>query len=168
MPTIDCTELRRRVPIARVLELIAFRPVRRSGAELRGPCPIHRAASPRTAARSWRTSTTMCFTVSSAAWRATPWSCTPPCIGRTSTAQRLSGASDVTLKESTSKDSTSKDSTSVENIRFWEEDGSIRVVIDIAGNVTFKEGEARSPDRYFIDISPARLNSIRTIFWPGC
>ena len=46
MPTIDFAELRRRVPIARVLELIAFRPVRRSGAELRGPCPIHRAASP--------------------------------------------------------------------------------------------------------------------------
>ena len=47
MPTIDFAELRRRVPIARVLELVAFRPLRRSGAELRGPCPIHRAASPR-------------------------------------------------------------------------------------------------------------------------
>ena len=47
MPTIDFAELRRRVPIARVLELIAFQPVRRSGAELRGPCPIHRAPSPR-------------------------------------------------------------------------------------------------------------------------
>ena len=46
MPTIDFAELRRRVPIAHVLELVAFRPVRRSGAELRGPCPIHRAASP--------------------------------------------------------------------------------------------------------------------------
>ena len=46
MPTIDFAELRRRVPIARVLELVAFRPLCRSGAELRGPCPIHRAASP--------------------------------------------------------------------------------------------------------------------------
>ena len=45
MPTIDFTELRARIPIARVLELIAFRPVRRSGTELRGPCPIHRARS---------------------------------------------------------------------------------------------------------------------------
>ncbi len=46
MPTIDFVELRRRVPIARVLELIAFRPLRRSGAERRGPCPIHSAALP--------------------------------------------------------------------------------------------------------------------------
>ena len=46
MPTIDFAGLRRRVPIARVLELVAFRPVRRWGAELRGPCPIHRARSP--------------------------------------------------------------------------------------------------------------------------
>ena len=46
MPTIDFAELRRRVPIARVLELLAFRTVRRSGAELRGPCPIHRAPAP--------------------------------------------------------------------------------------------------------------------------
>ena len=46
MPTIDFAELRRRVPIARVLVLVAFRPLRRSGAELRGPCPIHQAASP--------------------------------------------------------------------------------------------------------------------------
>jgi DNA primase len=47
MPTIDFAELRRRVPIVRVLELVGFRPVRRSGAELRGPCPIHRSRSPR-------------------------------------------------------------------------------------------------------------------------
>ena len=46
MPTIDFAELRRRVPIARVLALVAFRPVRRSGAELRGPCPIHRVGEP--------------------------------------------------------------------------------------------------------------------------
>lgn len=47
MPTIDFAEVRRRIPIARVLERVGFRPVRRSGAELRGPCPIHRARSPR-------------------------------------------------------------------------------------------------------------------------
>jgi DNA primase len=43
---IDLAELRRRVPIARVLELVGFRPVRCSGAERRGPCPIHPAALP--------------------------------------------------------------------------------------------------------------------------
>ena len=41
MPRIDFAELRRRVPIRHVLELVGFRPVRISGAELRGPCPIH-------------------------------------------------------------------------------------------------------------------------------
>jgi DNA primase len=46
MPSIDFAELRRRLPIARVLELVGFQPVHRSGAERRGPCPIHRAASP--------------------------------------------------------------------------------------------------------------------------
>ena len=57
-------------------------------------------------------------------------------------------------------DSTSRESTTVENVRYWEEERSVRVVVDIAGNVTFKEGEVKSPDRYFIDIAPARLNSM--------
>lgn len=47
MPTIDFAQVRRRIPIARVLELIGFRPVRQSGAELRGPCPIHHSRWPR-------------------------------------------------------------------------------------------------------------------------
>jgi hypothetical protein len=37
MPSIHFAELRRRIPIGRVLELVGFRPVRHSGAELRGP-----------------------------------------------------------------------------------------------------------------------------------
>jgi len=47
MPTIDFAQVRQRMPIARVLELVGFRPLRGAGAELRGPCPIHRACSPR-------------------------------------------------------------------------------------------------------------------------
>ena len=47
MPTIDFAQLRRGVPIARVLELVGFQPVRRSGAQWRGPCPIHRPRSPK-------------------------------------------------------------------------------------------------------------------------
>ena len=54
------------------------------------------------------------------------------------------------------------DPTSVENIRFWTESRSIKVVVDVAGAVTFREGEAKSPQRYFVDISPARLNSSLT------
>jgi N-acetylmuramoyl-L-alanine amidase len=65
---------------------------------------------------------------------------------------RLSGANEVTSRES----------NSVENIRFWEENHSIRVAVDVAGSVTFKEGEAKNPDRFFVDIFPARLNSMLT------
>ena len=47
MPSMDFAEVRARVPMVRVLELLRFEPVRRSGAELRGPCPIHGSRSPR-------------------------------------------------------------------------------------------------------------------------
>jgi N-acetylmuramoyl-L-alanine amidase len=47
---------------------------------------------------------------------------------------------------------------SVENIRYWEASNSVRVVVDVGGSVKFKQGEARSPDRVFVDISPAHLN----------
>jgi len=47
MPTIDFAEVRARIPIQQVLQLVQFQPVRRSGAELRGPCPIHGARSAR-------------------------------------------------------------------------------------------------------------------------
>jgi N-acetylmuramoyl-L-alanine amidase len=65
---------------------------------------------------------------------------------------RLSGANEVTIKET----------TAVENIRFWEEGRAIRVVIDLAGTANYKVGEARSPDRFFVDISPSKLNSMLT------
>ncbi len=63
---------------------------------------------------------------------------------------RLSGAEEVGVKGT----------ASVENIRFWEEDRTVRVVVDLTGEATFKTGEAKSPDRFYIDISPARLNSM--------
>lgn len=65
---------------------------------------------------------------------------------------RLNGAGEEILR----------DSGYVENIRFWEEDKLIRIVVDIAGIVTFKPGEARSPNRFYIDVSPAKLNSALT------
>jgi len=46
----------------------------------------------------------------------------------------------------------------VENVKYWEEPNSVRVVIELNGPITFKQGEAKSPDRVFLDISPARLN----------
>jgi N-acetylmuramoyl-L-alanine amidase len=48
----------------------------------------------------------------------------------------------------------------VDNIRYWQTPDSIRVVIDVTGEVEFKQGEAKSPNRVFIDVSPARLNSL--------
>jgi N-acetylmuramoyl-L-alanine amidase len=48
----------------------------------------------------------------------------------------------------------------VENIRYWEMPDSIRVVVDVTGEVTFRQGEAKSPHRVFIDVSPARMNSL--------
>jgi len=45
----------------------------------------------------------------------------------------------------------------VENVRYWEAEKSLRVVVDLSGEVTFKQGEARSPDRVFIDIAHAHL-----------
>jgi N-acetylmuramoyl-L-alanine amidase len=50
-------------------------------------------------------------------------------------------------------------STSVDNIRYWEAQNSVRVVVDVGAEVTFTQGEAKDPDRVFIDVTPARLNS---------
>jgi N-acetylmuramoyl-L-alanine amidase len=67
----------------------------------------------------------------------------------------------VRLSETTTVPSEAvvKGTASIENIRFWEEDRSVRVVVDITGDAKFVTGEAKSPDRFFLDISPARLNS---------
>jgi|WetSurMetagenome_2_1015567.scaffolds.fasta_scaffold556532_1 DNA primase len=40
MPGIDYRRLRQLVSMTEVLELIGFRPARRRGSQLRGPCPI--------------------------------------------------------------------------------------------------------------------------------
>ena len=47
----------------------------------------------------------------------------------------------------------------VDNIRYWEAQNSVRVVVDVGGDVTFNQGDAKDPDRVFIDISPAKLHS---------
>jgi DNA primase len=41
MPWIDYREVRRRIPMSRVLELLHWEPDRHRGDQLRGPCPIH-------------------------------------------------------------------------------------------------------------------------------
>lgn len=47
---------------------------------------------------------------------------------------------------------------SVDNVRYWEAPNSVRVVVDVGAEVTFSQGEARSPDRVFVDIRQARLS----------
>jgi N-acetylmuramoyl-L-alanine amidase len=64
---------------------------------------------------------------------------------------RLSGLSSPTTISRT---------TSVDNIRYWEAQNSVRVVVDIGNEVKFTQGDAKGPDRVFIDIANARLNSM--------
>ena len=47
MPGIDFAALRRELRLAQVLELLDFEPRTRRGAQVRGPCPVHGARSPR-------------------------------------------------------------------------------------------------------------------------
>ncbi len=55
----------------------------------------------------------------------------------------------------------------VDNIRYWPAEKSLRVVVDLSGEVRFKQGEAKSPDRVFIDIANAHLNpSLVSKEWP--
>jgi hypothetical protein len=46
MKGIDYVMVRNFVSMSRVLELLGFTPVRWSGKQLRGPCPVHRSRSP--------------------------------------------------------------------------------------------------------------------------
>src|SRR5205809_3778687 len=47
----------------------------------------------------------------------------------------------------------------VDNLRYWEAQNSVRVVVDLGGEIHFHQGQAKGPDRVFIDIFPARLNT---------
>jgi DNA primase len=47
MPSIDYSSLRRQLRLGQVLELLDFVPTTRCGAQLRGPCPVHGARTPR-------------------------------------------------------------------------------------------------------------------------
>jgi len=85
---------------------------------------------------------------------------------------RLNGATETATAPTVTKTDTRADAKSgavatIDNVRYWEADKSLRVVVDVSGEITYKQGEARSPDRVFIDISPARLNtSLVEKAWP--
>jgi DNA primase len=46
MPGIDFTQVRARIPLADVLDLIGFVPGETSGNQVRGPCPVHHSTAP--------------------------------------------------------------------------------------------------------------------------
>jgi N-acetylmuramoyl-L-alanine amidase len=48
----------------------------------------------------------------------------------------------------------------VDNIRYWEAQNSVRIIVDLGGEVAFTQGDAKNPDRVFVDITPAKLNSV--------
>jgi len=48
----------------------------------------------------------------------------------------------------------------VDNVRYWEAQNSVRVIVDLGGEITFKQGDAKNPDRVFLDVSPAKLNAM--------
>lgn len=68
-------------------------------------------------------------------------------------------AKDAAPREPVSREPASREPATVENIRISQEERSVRIVVDLAGNGNFRVGEARNPDRFFVDISPARLDS---------
>lgn len=47
MPGIDYRRLRQQISLIQVLDLLGFTPATRRGVELRGPCPVHGATTPR-------------------------------------------------------------------------------------------------------------------------
>lgn len=74
--------------------------------------------------------------------------------------ERLDGLTEVqAIPVSKEAQAPKKEIAVVENIRYWEAPNSVRVVVDVDAGVSFEQGEAKSPERVFIDISPARLNS---------
>jgi N-acetylmuramoyl-L-alanine amidase len=53
-----------------------------------------------------------------------------------------------------------QNTVAVDNVRYWEAQNSIQIVVDVGGEIKFSQGGAKSPERVFIDISPASVNSL--------
>lgn len=47
----------------------------------------------------------------------------------------------------------------IQDVHIWKESSLVRVVVDVSGTVQIRAGEAQSPDRFFLDVTPARLGS---------
>ncbi len=47
----------------------------------------------------------------------------------------------------------------VDNVRYWESQKSVRVVIDLDGEPSFRQGDVQDPPRVFVDIDNARVRN---------
>ena len=65
----------------------------------------------------------------------------------------------------TAVDANSTQTAIVDNVGFSQEGGVIRIVMDVSGSVRVRTGETQSPDRFFIDITPAYLNPTTAQWW---
>ena len=65
----------------------------------------------------------------------------------------------------TAVDANSTQAALVDNVGFSQESGVTRIVMDVSGSVRVRTGETQSPDRFFIDITPAYLNTSTTAQW---
>ena len=65
----------------------------------------------------------------------------------------------------TAVDANSTQTAIVDNVGFSQEGGVIRIVMDVSGSVRVRTGETQSPDRFFIDITPAYLNPATAQWW---
>src|SRR5947207_11491395 len=55
----------------------------------------------------------------------------------------------------------------VDNVRYWEAQNSVRVVVDLGAELTVTQGDAKNPDRIFVDLTHAKLNSMLLVKqWP--
>jgi len=46
----------------------------------------------------------------------------------------------------------------VDNVRYFEGQNSLRIIADLGGEISFRQGDAKKPDRVFVDLSPAKLS----------
>lgn len=68
---------------------------------------------------------------------------------------RLTGAQAGETETASARD---PDHVWVDNIRYWESEGSLRVVVDTEGPPIFTRGEAYDPPRVYLDVTNARLS----------
>ena len=63
------------------------------------------------------------------------------------------------VSEDRAEPAQSPETVSIENIRYWESQKSVRVVVDMIGEPAFTRGEVQDPPRVFIDLANSRVGA---------